>query len=197
MNRQSTSKRMAVTGMLAATLAAFPGAIALAHCDSINGPVIPEAVIALDNSDVTPVLKWVSGESEAEIRAAFDQAQIVRAKGTEAQQLADQHFLETLVRLHRAGEGAPYTGITDAPVEPIIAMADDALAEGSADEMIRRINRHLAQSIREKFQRVSEARGRKDDSVEAGREFVAAYVNYVHYVEGVHAAIVSAGGHQH
>jgi hypothetical protein len=197
MNRQSTITRMAVTGMLAATLAAFPGAMALAHCDSTSGPVIPEAVAALASADVTPVLKWVSGEREAEIRAAFDQAQIVRAKGTEAQQLADQHFLETLVRLHRAGEGAPYTGITDAPVEPIIAMADDALAEGSADEMIRRINRHLAQSIREKFQRVSEARGRKDDSVEAGREFVAAYVNYVHYVEGVHAAIVSAGGHQH
>jgi len=197
MKMQWTIGLMAVTVFLATTLALFPAANALAHCDSTSGPVIPEAVAALDNSDVTPVLKWVNRESEAEIRAAFDQAQIVRAMGPEAQQLADQYFLETLVRLHRAGEGAPYTGITGTPVEPIIAMADEALADSSADEMIRRINRHLAQSIQEKFQRASEARERKNDSVEAGREFVAAYVSYVHYVEGVHDAIVSAGGHQH
>jgi len=41
--------------------------------------------------------------------------------------------------VHRAGEGAPYTGIKDEPVEPIVAMAD-----GSADEMIKKISGHLA-----------------------------------------------------
>ncbi len=186
-----------VTAILAVALAAFPAGSASAHCDSTRGPVIPEALAALENADVTPLLKWVDGADEDEIRTAFDKAQTVRAKGPEAQQLADQYFLETLVRLHRASEGAPYTGITNAPVEPVIAMADEAIAGGSADDMIRRISRHLSHSIEEKFQRVSAASERKDDSVEAGREFVAAYVSYVHYVEGVHAAIVSAGGHQH
>ena len=33
------------------------------------------------------------------------------------------------------------------------------------------------------------------DSVEAGREFVAAYVEYVHYVEGLHQAAQGAGHH--
>lgn len=197
MNRQRMIKRIAVTSMLGIALLAFPGARALAHCDSSSGPVIPEAMAALEKADVTPILKWVDQDSEAEIRAAFEQAQLVRAKGPESRQLADKYFLETLVRLHRAGEGAPYTGITDAPVDPIIAMADRALADGSADDMIGRINRHMAQAIEEKFQRVSAAREHKDDSVEAGREFVAAYVSYMHYVEGVHDAILAAGGHQH
>lgn len=197
MKTQRKIEAMTAMVILAAALAVFPAAPALSHCDSTRGPVIPEAQAALDHADVTPVLKWVDEASEAEIRAAFEQAQVVRVTSPEARQLADRYFLETLVRLHRASEGAPYTGITESPVDPIIAMADEALADGSADEMIRRINRHLAQSIQEKFQRVSEARAHKDDNVESGREFVAAYVDYVHFVEGVHNAIVSAGAHQH
>jgi hypothetical protein len=196
MQIQRAINAMAVTGVLTALLT-FPAASALAHCDSTSGPVIPEAQAALDSGNLTPVLKWIDTDNEAEIRAAFDQAQIVRAQGPEARQLADQYFLETLVRLHRAGEGAPFTGITNAAVDPIVALADNALASGSADDMIMKINRHLARSIEEKFQRVSAARAHKDDSVDAGREFVAAYVSYVHYVEGVHDAIVAAGGHQH
>ena len=44
---------------------------------------------------------------------------------------------------------------------------------------------------------IPEARKNKDKSVEAGREFVEAYVIYTHYVEGIHIAIMSAGGHGH
>ncbi|MHC4669891.1 MAG: DUF6448 family protein [Planctomycetota bacterium] len=168
---------------------------AFAHCDSTNGPVIPEAKAALEKGDVTPILKWVKKENEAEIKAAFAKAVAVRAKGPEAKELADQYFLETLVRLHRAGEGAPYTGIKDEPVEPIVAMADQALAEGSAEEMIKKVSGHMAEAIRERFKKVVEAKKNKDESVAAGREFVEAYVTYMHYVEGIHTAIMSAGAH--
>jgi hypothetical protein len=44
---------------------------------------------------------------EPEIKAACTKAVAVRAKGPEAKELADQYFLETLVLLHRAGEGGP------------------------------------------------------------------------------------------
>ena len=110
---------------------------------------------------------------------------------------ADRYFLETLIRLHRAGEGAPYTGIKDEPVEPIVAMADKALADGSADAMIKKMSGHMAQAIKATFDKALEASKSKDKSVEAGREFVEAYVIYMHYVEGIHAAIMSAGGHEH
>jgi hypothetical protein len=180
--------------MTAGFLALLAGS-ALAHCDTTGGPIIPEARAALEKGDVTPILKWVKKNDEAEIKAAFTKAVAVRAKGREARELADQYFLETLVRLHRAGEGAPYSGIKDEPVDPTVAMADKALAEGSADEMVKEISAHLAAAVKERFAKVVEAKTNKDKSVEAGREFVEAYVDYMHYVEGIHTAIAVPGAH--
>lgn len=186
----------AVVALAALVVGLFLAGAVFAHCDTTSGPIIPEAKAALERSDISPILKWIKKDNEAEIRAAFAKAVAVRAKGPEAKELADQYFLETLVRLHRAGEGAPYTGIKDAPVEPIVAMADKALAEGSADEMIEKISGHMAAAIKVKFNKALETGKNKDKSVEAGREFVEAYVIYMHYVEGIHAAIMSAGAHQ-
>ena len=177
--------------------AALWAGAAFAHCDTLNGPVVPEAKAALAAGDVTPVLKWVKPVDEDAIKTAFTKAVAVRGQSPEAQELADQYFLETLIRLHRAGEGAPYTGLKDEPVEPIVALADGALEAGSADEMIAQITGHVASAIREKFDRALEARKHKDDSVAAGREYVEAYVTYMHFVEGIHTAVMSAGGHGH
>jgi hypothetical protein len=190
-------ERILIAVVIAVGLAGLTARTALAHCDTLNGPVIPEAKSALDKGDVTPILKWVKKGDEAEIKAAFAKAVAVRAKGPEAKDLADQYFLETLVRLHRTGEGASYTGIKDEPVEPIVAMADKALTDGSADEMIKKMSGHIAEAIKAKFNKVLEAKKNKDKSVEAGREYVEAYVIYVHYVEGIHTAVMSAGEHHH
>jgi hypothetical protein len=96
----------------------IPG-IASAHCDTLDGPVVMTAKAALEKGDVTPVLKWVRKEDEKEIREQFKKTLTVRAKGPEAKELADMYFFETLVRIHRAGEGAPYTGLKSAGmVEP-------------------------------------------------------------------------------
>lgn len=197
MCRIRTVRNTVMRGILAAAIALFPVASALAHCDTTGGPVIPEARAALEKGDVTPILKWIKQDNEAEIKTAFAKTIAVRVKGPEAKALADQYFLETLVRLHRAGEGAPYNGIKDEPVEPIVAMADKALADGSVDEMIKEISAHMAAAIKQKFNRSVETRKDKDKGVAAGREFVEAYVTYMHYVEGIHTAIMSAGGHQH
>ena len=197
MKRISWSNRTLVTSAVAFGFGLLFAAPAYSHCDTMSGPVIPEARAALEKGDVTPILKWIKTDNEAEIKAAFKRAVAVRSKGPEAKELADQYFLETLVRLHRAGEGAPYTGIKDEPVEPIVALADKALSDGSVDDMIKKINGHMAGAIMEKFNKALEAGKNKDKSVEAGREFVEAYVTYMHYVEGIHTAILSAGGHHH
>lgn len=139
-----------MSGILAAGISVLLAGSALAHCDTVKGPIIPEAQAALNSGDVTPILKWVKKGDEAEIRAAFAKAVAVRAKGPEAKALADQYFLETLIRLHRAGEGAPYSGIKDEPVAPIVALADKALADGSADEMVKRMSDHMANGVKEK-----------------------------------------------
>lgn len=161
---------------------------ARAHCDSLDGPVVGVARVALQKGDVTPVLKWVRPQDEGKIKEAFARTLTVRGLGPDARSLADESFFETLVRIHRQGEGAPYTGLKPAgPAEPGIAMADQALDRGSADALIAAVARVIEHGLRERFARVMETRGHAGDSVTAGREYVAAYVTFVHYVEGLHA----------
>lgn len=161
---------------------------ARAHCDTLDGPVVITAKAALEKGDVTPVLKWVNKESEAEIRDAFKNTLAARKQGDAAKELADRYFFETLVRVHRAGEGAPYTGLQPAgTVEPAIAAADKALDTGKIDALAKEIAEGVVTGIRRRFDRVLEAKKHADDSVTAGREYVAAYVEYVHYVERLHA----------
>jgi len=195
-NKIATVNSFVITAALAGFLIIQP-AIVLGHCDTLGGPVVKEARTALETGDITPVLKWVKKDHETELKTAFARTISVRKKGAEAKELADRYFLETLVRLHRAGEGAPYTGLKDEPLEPIVAMADKALADGTDQELIKTVSSHMASMINEKFNEAREAMKKKDISIEAGREFVEAYVVYMHYVEAVHAAIVAAGGDHH
>lgn len=184
-------------GLYAASAVVFVSMIAVtpawSHCDTMSGPVISEARAALESGDITALLKWVQPQDEAEIKAAFAQVVKVRAKDRDARILADKYFLETLIRLHRTGEGAPYTGLKDIPPEEIVSLADEALASGSADNLIGKMQADLATAIREKFNRARQAAKSKGKSVAAGREFVESYVQYTHYVEGVHAAIAAEG----
>ncbi len=144
---------------------------------------------------MTPVLKWVRENYEPEVRAAFARTLRVRAAGGEARQLADTYFFETLVRLHRAGEGAPYTGLKPAgtDLDPAVAGADTALENGSIDDLVRLIDSEVAVGIRRRFERARNARKSADNSVAAGREYVEAYVQLMHYAERLHAA---ARGHE-
>ena len=169
---------------------------ALAHCDALDGPVIVDARAALAKGDVTPVLKWIRAAEEAEIRSAFAQTLQVRRLDPAAQELADRYFFETLVRVHRAGEGAPYTGLKPAgTVAPVVAMADRALDQGEVDSMAKKIASHVEAGIRERFQHALTTRQHAADSVPAGREAVAAYVTYVHYVEGIAQAVHATSHH--
>lgn len=165
------------------------GTRAGAHCDTMDGPVVKDATAALAAGDPTGVLKWIRPQDEPEIRALFEQVMAARAQGGPAKALADRYFFESLVRIHRAGEGAPYTGLKPAGhVEPIIAASDQALDQGSVAALIDKITGHIAQGIRQRFQKALETRQHAEHSVPAGRAYVAAYVEFTHYVEGLHEA---------
>ena len=156
-----------------------------AHCDTLDGPVVQAAKVALSQGDISPVLKWVTPNDEAQIRSAFQRALQVRKLGPEARELADNYFYETLVRIHRAGEGAPYTGLKPAgtAVEPGIALADKALKAGSAEDLVRQLTYHMVAGIRQRFAAVQAASKHADDSAAEGRAFVASYVEFIHFVE--------------
>ncbi len=169
-----------------------------AHCDTLDGPVVGDARLALEKGDVTGLLKWVRKEHEQEIRDAFSRSLAVRVKGKEARELADRFFFETLVCVHRAGEGAPYTGLKPAgTVEAAIAAADKALQAGSVDELAEKIGNAVGNEIKKRFIEVSEKKKHAEDSVEAGREFVEAYVQYVHFIEGIHNMVTKGAEHHH
>lgn len=161
--------------------------IAGAHCDTLDGPVVTTARQALEKGDITPVLKWVRKEDEKEIRAQFDKTLVVRKQGKEAKELADMYFFESLVRIHRAGEGAPYTGLKAAgTVGPSVAAADEALQSGSVDNLVKLVTEAAAKGIRERFAHAVETKKHADHGVEYGRKFVSAYVEFTHYVERLH-----------
>lgn len=169
----------------------------LAHCDSLDGPVINDAKAALKAKDVTPLLKWVKPQDEGRIREVFKQTLAVRQLGPEAQQLADNYLFETVVRIHRAGEGAAYTGLKPAgSMMPVIREADEALDAGSVEKLAKTMGEHTAQGVRERFARAAKAKAHAADSPEAGREFVEAYVGYIHYVEGLANIVHSSGHHE-
>ncbi len=171
---------------------------AYAHCDTLNGPVVKDAQMALERGDAAPVLKWVKKETEPEIRAAFNTALAERAKGKEAKEKADMKFFETLVRVHRAGEGASFTGLKPAgAVEPIVAKADKALEIGSVDTLTTEMSENLVNEVKERFERALEKKKHVNESVDAGREYVEAYIEYVHYVEYVDKVVASKAGHHH
>lgn len=172
---------------------------AVAHCDTMDGPVVTAAKQALQSGDVTPVLKWVEPAYEKEITQAFTQTIHVRSKDDESQELADRYFFETLVRVHRLGEGVAYTGLKPAgqEVEPGIEAADRALEQGSGEQLIDELQRELRSEIDRRFARVSETRDRADESVEAGRAYVAAYVDFIHYVERLRETLDASVAHAH
>jgi hypothetical protein len=184
-------KRLCITTFVAVAFGGLAGLLYVrsvsAHCDTMGGPVVMTAQAALEKGAVTPVLKWVKPEQEAEIREAFQKTLAVRAMGAQAKELADMYFFETLVRIHRAGEGAPYTGLRPAgAVEPIVAACDKALETGSADTLVKHVTEAVAAGIQERYARALETKRHAEDSVAAGREFVEAYVEFTHYVERLH-----------
>jgi hypothetical protein len=131
-------------------------------------------------------------EHEPAIRQAFGRTLVVRKQSAEAAELADQFFFETLVRLHRAGEGEPYTGLTAEPPTPGVVAAEAALARGSTAPLADEIRQRADVLLGEKLRRVLATRRHADDSVAAGRDYVAAYVAFVHATEQLFAA--SGGG---
>lgn len=191
-------------GLLAAVaLGAALGAFAMsreasAHCDAMDGPVVVAAKAALEKGDATPVLKWVAKDREDEVKAAFAKTLAARKASVEARDVADRWFFETLVRIHRAGEGEPYTGIqpSGTPLEPGIAEADAALDTGNVDELAKALAAAVTDGVKSRFARALDAKKRADKSVEAGREYVAAYVEFFHYVERVHAT-AAGPAHDH
>lgn len=171
-----------------------------AHCDGIDGPVVSAARKALQTGDSRHVLVWVQENDEEEIQRAFDQAIAIRKLGSEAADLADRFFFETVVRVHRRGEGAPFDGLKPAGQDlgPAIPAADHALETGNVDDLVKLLREKIEQGVRDRFRAVNDKKGFKVEDVHGGREYVEAYVAYIHFVERLYEdATTTSSGHFH
>src|SRR5690606_22135943 len=140
-------------------------------------------------NNVNYVLIWVPAADEPEIREAFERTTKVRTLGPEARALADDYFFETLVRIHRAGEGVAYTGVlpSGTPVDEKILAADKAIELGSLDPLVDFVPKEDFPELKRRFDRAMALKNFDVNDVKAGREYVDAYVQFFHFAEGEHA----------
>jgi hypothetical protein len=184
------------------TILALAGALFLgpvgaqAHCDAIDGPVATAAVRALETKNVNLILPYAPATAEPELTAAFEHAVTVRAKGPEASALADRYFMETAVRLHRAGEGAPYSGLQPAGRDfgPAIPAAEKALESGQIEPVLGLLRQAVTHGITERFAHAAETRAapkapEAKSDVGAARARVSAELAFIGYVEAIYQAI--------
>ena len=189
MKRQNVIKRLVSIGILFGASLLASGT-AFAHCDGLDGPVVKAARQALETGNVNAVLIWVQKNDEAEIKSAFQKAVGIRKLSPAAKEMADTYFFETLVRVHRQAEGAPYTGLKPAgrDLGPAIPAGDKALEAGSVEPLVKLLTEAVQKGLREQFKVAMSKKNFTKDNVEAGRQYVGAYVEYIHYVERIYDA---------
>jgi hypothetical protein len=166
----------------------------LAHCDGLDGPVVKAAQRALDTRNTAFALIWVQAKDEPEIRTAFERTLVVRVLSPQAKELADRFSFETLVRVHRAGEGAPFTGLKPAgrDLGPAIPAADHAIEQGSVESVAKLLTTTMQERLRDHFKEVVSSSTFQVGDVAAGRAYVKAYVDFIHYIERLYDASTTA-----
>ncbi len=144
------------------------------HCDSMDGPVAKAAMAALEAENVDFILPYVHAAGEAEVRAAFRRVVPLRHDGPRVRDVADRYFLETVVRVHRAGEGAPFTGLKPAGLDvgPAIPAAERAIETGSLDELLQLVTGVVRDELQKRFDRVMRLKPHAGGPVAQAREYV-------------------------
>jgi hypothetical protein len=168
----------------------------------LDGPVVAAARRALEAGRVDLVLPFVPADGETDVIEAFDETMAVRRQSPQAAELADRWFFENVVRIHRAGEGAPYTGLNPAGLSegPGIPVAERALETGSPDELIGVLNELVADQVKHRLNHALELKSSADAGVAAAREYVEAMLGLQVWSHTVYLATRAAaheGGHQH
>src|SRR5512144_6261 len=130
------------------------------HCDSMDGPVVTAARRALEKEDINLILPYVKDNATGDVKSAFEKALRARKTDSAAREVADLYFFETVVRLHRAGEGAAYTGLKPAGLDvgPVIPVAEKAIESGSPDALIRLLTDTLRHEVQHRFEHIKRLR---------------------------------------
>lgn len=167
------------------------------HCDSLDGPVVTAARKALEAEDVELVLPYVHAGGEPEVRSMFTTVLPVRRQSPAARAVADQLFLETVVRVHRAGDGAPYTGIKPAglTVGRVIPLAEHSIESGSSEALVRFLSEVLRDEFTSRLEHVKLLDAMKHLSLDFARKHVEAMLGFEAYAHLVYQALSARAIH--
>jgi hypothetical protein len=180
-------------------LAALKPATVRAHCDTAEGPAVKDGRKALATGNINYALKWIPADGEVELCEVFEKALKVRTLGADAAELADRLFLETMVRIHRMGEGVGFTGIqpTGTQIDPVVTAADEAIVLGSDADLLPMVPAERRAALDKRFQSALAVKDFDVDDVAAGRRYLAAYVSFFKYAEGEDHEHHGHEGHGH
>lgn len=167
------------------------------HCDTRDGPVVKAAKKALETGNLNYVLIWIPETSERELREAFGRTLRARKAGKDAQDVADDWFFETAIRLHRAGEGAPYTGMKPAGLSegPVVPRAEKAIGTGDPKDTIDFIVNAIEEDLEHRFRWVMDKKNYAIDDVAAGREYIEGFIGWVVYSHHLYQQVKGGGHH--
>lgn len=184
------NKIVSILAVLFISVVYFPQ-LASAHCDTMDGPVVVAARKALETNNVNYVLIWVKKEKEPELKAVFQKTLTERTARPGEKEAIDMSFFESLVRIHREGEGVSFTGLKPAGtvVEPIVIAVDSAIEHNSVDSLSKMLNEEISKNIQERFKEIQERKNYDVNNSDEGREYIESYVTFVHYVEGIDSVI--------
>jgi hypothetical protein len=157
----------------------------------MDGPVVKAAIQALEAGDVEIVLPFVHRDGEGEVREAFAAVREARKAGEAAAEIADRYLFETVVRVHRAGEGAAFTGLKPAGLDhgPIIPAAERAIDTGSSDELVRLLSDDLQHEVKERLDHVLELKAKADEGLSEARAYAEAMLGLQVWAHELHGSI--------
>lgn len=157
-----------------------------AHCDTMDGPVVADAKKAFETKNVNYVLKWVKADADSELRQAFELVMKVRPLNSDAKHLAEKYFYDILVRIHRATEGEPFTGVkpSGTPIDEKVKEADKSLETGNFSPLEKMVPKDRIPELKKRFDKANALKKFDVNNVKAGREYIEAYVQFFKYAEG-------------
>jgi hypothetical protein len=186
-NRKSKrNSRIGLVSLFILSMLILSTNVTFAHCDTMDGPLIADARKALGQNNVNYVLKWVSAANESEIRVAFNLAMKVKELSFEAKELSEKYFFDTLVRIHRTGEGMPFTGVkpSGTHINEKVLAADKSIEIGNLSPLEDKISKEDMPELTKRFEKVMSLKNFDVNNVEAGREYIEAYVQFFRFAEG-------------
>ena len=157
-------------------------------CDTMDGPVVTAAELALEMENINYVIPYVKKKFERELRDAFDRAIIVRELSGEAAEVADYWFFETAVRLHMLGDGKSYTGIKHSGLNrgPMITKTEEAIEIGDNTVLKEFLMNLIEESFENQFEEIMSKKEYDLNDVDAARDYITSVLEFIRFTHDLY-----------